>query len=161
MMHESDLSMRPAWSQSVTDALVNAQQWIRQHRAETAQLLSHSDEHRYTPHDADVLRQVLLPTPAMQASWQKDGAIRHDAWHQQRIDFQPWPYASYFASLTDQLKQTVMEGNSDFLARLNGQQVAADLVASDFVRQSIVRAGGMTAFGLPDGAFDREETIAP
>ncbi|HCT8923046.1 TPA: ABC transporter substrate-binding protein, partial [Klebsiella variicola] len=48
-----------------------------------------------------------------------------------------------------------------FLARLNGQQVAADLVASDFVRQSIVRAGGMTAFGLPDGAFDREETIAP
>lgn len=57
MMHESDLSMRPAWSQSVTDALVNAQQWIRQHRAETAQLLSHSDEHRYTPHDADVLRQ--------------------------------------------------------------------------------------------------------
>lgn len=161
MMHESDLSMRPAWSQSVTDALVKAQQWIRQHRAETAQLLSHSDEHRYTPHDADVLRQVLLPTPAMQASWQKDGAIRHDAWHQKRIDFQPWPYASYFASLTDQLKQTVMEGNSDFLARLNGQQVAADLVASDFVRQSIVRAGGMTAFGLPDGAFDREETIAP
>ena len=43
MMHESDLSMRPAWSQSVTDALVKAQQWIRQHRAETAQLLSHSD----------------------------------------------------------------------------------------------------------------------
>ncbi|TCW17646.1 NitT/TauT family transport system substrate-binding protein [Raoultella sp. BIGb0138] len=161
MMHESDLTTRPAWSQSVTDALVNAQLWIRQHRAETAQLLGRGDEHHYTPHDAEVLRQVLLPTPAMQAGWQKDGAIRHEDWHQQRIDFQPWPYGSYFASLTEQLKLTVMEGNRDFLEQLDAQQVAAELVEPEFVRQSIARAGGMTAFGLADQAFDRKETIAP
>lgn len=161
MMHESDLTTRPAWSQSVIDALVNAQLWIRQHRAETAQLLSRSNEHHYTPHDAEVLHQVLLPTPKMQALWQKDGAMRHQDWHQQRIDFQPWPYGSYFTALTDQLKQTVMEGNRDFLEQLDAKQVAAELVESSFIHQSIARAGGMTAFGLPDQAFDRKETIAP
>lgn len=161
MMHEQDLATRPVWSQGVTDAIANAQLWIRQNREDAVKLLSRNNENHYTPHDEAVLRQVLLPTPEMTVDWEKDGAIRHQDWKQSRIDFQPWPYSSYFASLIDQLKQTVMEGDNHFLSNLDAQQVVSQLVDSRFIRQSIIRAGGMEAFGLPEQAFDRMEVISP
>ena len=39
-MHEHDLNNRPEWSQKVVNAIVKAQQWTRDHRAEAAALLS-------------------------------------------------------------------------------------------------------------------------
>ncbi|WP_416414246.1 ABC transporter substrate-binding protein [Pantoea sp. App145] len=159
MMHENDLTQRPAWSQGVTDAIVNAQKWIRENREQSAQMLSRQDAHHYTPHDNGVLRQVMLPTEALQKSWIESGAIRHPDWHQKRIDFQPWPYPSYFASLTEQLKLTTIEGDNTFIKQLDPQQVAKDLVEEKFVRESIIRAGGMKAFDLPEHTYSREEVI--
>ncbi|PWG67951.1 ABC transporter substrate-binding protein, partial [Enterobacter mori] len=39
-MHEHDLNNRPEWSQKVVNAIVKAQHWTRDHRAEAAALLS-------------------------------------------------------------------------------------------------------------------------
>lgn len=161
LMHESDLTQRAAWSQGVVNAIVNAQQWIRQNRQETAGILSRSDSHQYTPHDRDVLAQVLAPTAEKYSLWQADGAMSHPSWHQQRIDFQPYPYPSYFATLVEQLKTTVMEGDASFLKNLDPQQASAELVDDQFVRHSIAQVGGMAAFGLPENSFTRQEIIAP
>lgn len=160
-MHENDLTRRPAWSQNVVNAIVEAQKWIRHNRAETASLLSRSDERRYTPHERDVLQQVLDPSADSLARWRADGAISHPAWHQQRIDFQPYPYEDYFLKLIEQLKNTVMEGSADFLTGLDPQAATAQLVDDRFVRKSIALAGGQREFGLTDGVFARKEVIAP
>ena len=62
-MHERDLAERPAWSQKVVDAIVQAQVWTRAHPQEAAQLLSRSGANHYTPHAAGILQ-----SPAVQNS---------------------------------------------------------------------------------------------
>src|SRR5690606_25563218 len=57
-MQERDLQERPEWSQKVVNAMVKAQLWTRDNRAETAQLLSKDDANRYTPHSTEVLQRV-------------------------------------------------------------------------------------------------------
>lgn len=49
-MHEHDLNNRPEWSQKVVNAIVKAQLWTRDHRAEAAALLSKAGPNKYTPH---------------------------------------------------------------------------------------------------------------
>ena len=161
MMHESDLNGRPEWSQQVTDAIVDAQHWIRSNRSQTATLLSRDGPNHYTPHTAEVLTQVLQPSASMEAGWIADHAIRHPDWHQSRIDFQPWPYAGYFTQLAELLKHTVIEGDHGFLQDLQPQNVSAELTDNRYVLNSIRKAGGMSAFGLADENLQRTEVISP
>ena len=157
-MHERDLSERPAWSQKVVDAVVKAQLWTRTHPQEAAQLLSKSGKNHYTPHSEEILSSVLAPSAADQGRYLGDRAIVHADWHAKRIDFQPYPYPNYTEELVKRLKATQVEGNGQFLGKLDPAFVARDLVDDRFVRNSIAAVGGMTAFGLPEG-FDRTETI--
>jgi NitT/TauT family transport system substrate-binding protein len=60
-MHEHDLNNRPEWSQKVVNAIVKAQHWTRDHRAEAAALLSKAGPNKYTPHEPAVLTKVLAP----------------------------------------------------------------------------------------------------
>ena len=161
MMHESDLNNRPEWSQQVTDAIVDAQHWIRSNRSQTATLLSRDGPNHYTPHTAEVLNQVLQPSAGMESGWIADHAIHHPDWHQSRIDFQPWPYAGYFTRLAELLKQTVIEGDHSFLQDLQPQNVSAELTDNRYVLNSIRKAGGMSAFGLADDNYQRTEVISP
>ena len=158
VMHQADLDNRPQWSQKVTDAIVRAQLWSRTHRDELAQLLSKDGPDRYTPHTKQVLSRVLAPTASDEGRYLADGAIRHADWHQERIDFQPYPYASYTEELVRRLKLTQVEGNAAFLAALDPAATARDLVDDRFVRKSIAASGGLQAFGQPEG-FERKETI--
>jgi NitT/TauT family transport system substrate-binding protein len=157
-MHESDLEKRPAWSQKVVDALVGAQLWARAHPAETARLLSKSGTHHYTPHTEQALSQVLVPSAQRDGAYLAAGAIRHPAWRERRIDFQPYPFPSYTEELVRRLQHTVIDGNSQFLAKLDPAQVARELVDPRFVTRSLDAVGGLPAFGLPAG-FSRTETI--
>jgi NitT/TauT family transport system substrate-binding protein len=157
-MHERDLTGRPAWSQKVVDSVVKAQAWTRAHPQEAAQLLSKSGNNHYTPHTAEVLTSVLAPPASEQGRYLADRAIVHADWHTKRIDFQPYPYPAYTEELVKRLKATQVEGNAQFLHQLDPAFVARDLVDDRFVRKSIDAAGGMQAFGLPDG-FARTETI--
>lgn len=157
-MHEQDLNGRPAWSQKVVDAIVKAQVWTREHPRDAAQLLSKSGANHYTPHAAGVLADVLAPSPADEGRYLADRAILHAGWREKRIDFQPYPYASYTEELVRRLKVTRVEGNAPFLDALDPAFVARDLVDDRFVKQSIAAVGGMPVFGEPD-TYARKETI--
>ena len=158
-MHEDDLAYRPDWSQRVINAIVKAQIYARDHRAETAALLSREDPHRYTPQPRAVLDKVLVPSLEARALYQRDGAIRHPDWLEPRIDFQPYPYPSYTAELVRRLKDTQVDADTRFLAALDPSEAARDLVDDRFVKTAIARAGGLAAFGLPEG-YERTEVVA-
>ncbi|MDH4400820.1 MAG: ABC transporter substrate-binding protein [Burkholderiaceae bacterium] len=157
-MHERDLEQRPEWSQKVVDAIVRAQLWIRDHRAETAQLLSKEGANRYTPHALPVLSKVLAPTASDRESYLSSKAIRHADWQDKRIDFQPYPYPSYTEELVARLQNTVIEADRSFLSKLDGKTAAAQLVDDRFVKRAIEAAGGMTKFGQGPG-YVRQEVI--
>ncbi|HEX8604798.1 MAG TPA: ABC transporter substrate-binding protein [Pseudoduganella sp.] len=154
---ERDLAEKPEWSQRVTNAIVNAQLWSRSNQVETAKLLSSSGPNRYTPHQLQPLTKVLAVTDY--SDYQKRGIIAHPQWQQRRIDFQPFPFASYTEEMVRALVQTKVEGDNKFLAGLDPKFVARDLVDDRFVRKSIAAAGGPAAFGLPANLL-RTETVA-
>ena len=155
-MHEHDLDNRPEWSQKVVNAIVKAQLWTRDHRAEAAQLLSKDGANRYTPHAPQVLNRVLAPAAADREAYLASGAIQHSHWDEQRIDFQPYPFPSYTEELVKRLKDTLIEGDKGFLAGLDPAHTAKDLVDDRFVRNAIASVGGLKAFGLAD-SFERSE----
>lgn len=158
-MHEQDLNNRPEWSQKVVNAIVKAQLWTRENRAEAAKLLSKDGANRYTPHAPEVLGKVLAPAAGERDGYVKSGAIRHAAWDEQRIDFQPYPFPSYTEELVSRLKDTLIQGDKSFLAGLDPKATAADLVDDRFVRAALAGVGGLEAFGL-GGGFERTEEIA-
>src|SRR5699024_757708 len=142
----------------VVNAMVRAQLWTRDNRAETAQLLSSENPHNYTPHTPEILGRVLTPTEADHADYIASGAIRHPEWLSKRIDFQPYPFPSYTEELVRQLKETKVEGERAFLDTLDPAFAAGDLVDDSFVRRAVAELGGLPAFGLPD-SWTREEVL--
>lgn len=155
---ERDLAERPEWAQRVTSALVKAQLWTRNNRLETATLLSGAGEHRYTPHPPRTLAKVLAATDY--ASYEACGVVHNKGWQQRRIDFQPYPYASYTEQLVRAVQQTRVEGDTSFLARLDPKFVARDLVDERFVRKALAAVGGPQAFGQPADLSRRETIVA-
>src|SRR5690606_28506520 len=139
-LSERDVADKPEWTQRVTNALVQAQAWVRDHRAQTAQLMSNSGSGKYTPHTQKTLEKVLVASDF--DSYEKSGVIRHVDWNQRRIDFQPYPYPSYTERLVQAMKGTKVEGNDAFLQQLDPAFVARDLVDDCFVRAAIDEAGG-------------------
>lgn len=158
-MHEQDLTGRPEWSQKVVNAMVKAQLWTRANRAETAQLLSSASKEKYTPHSVEILNRVLKPDEGDMEEYVASGAIKHPEWRRKRIDFQPYPFASYTEELVKLLKETHVEGDRAFLDALDPAFAARDLVDDSFVKKAIAEVGGLQAFGL-EGAFARTEVIA-
>lgn len=159
LVHERNLDERADWSQKVVNALVKAQIWTRANRAETAKLLSKDGANKYTPHAVEVLTKVLSPEKADVAGYVASGAILHEDWQEQRIDFQPYPYPSYTEELVGLLKKTLVEGDKGFLEALDPAFAAKDLVNDSFVKKAIAANGGLAAFGLPE-QFERKEVIA-
>ncbi|MBD2291809.1 ABC transporter substrate-binding protein [Microcystis wesenbergii FACHB-1317] len=154
-VHEEDIRQRKQWTQRVVNALVKAQLWSRSNRSEVARILS-KDGGKYTPHPLPVLQRAL--TYYDRNFYKKDGAIQNPAWQVNRIDFQPYPFPSYTEELVRLLKTTQVEGNTDFLQKLQPRQVARDLVDDSFVRNALQQVGGPKAFGLPNN-LSRIETI--
>ncbi|WEF24371.1 ABC transporter substrate-binding protein [Paracoccus sp. S3-43] len=157
-MQEQDLVQRPEWSQKVVDAMVKAQLWTRDNRAETAQLLSSANPQKYTPHSPEILARVLTPSDADTQGYVASGAIRHPDWKDKRIDFQPYPFPSYTEELVRMLKDTEVAGERGFLDDLDPAFAATDLVDDSFVRKALERVGGLPAFGLPEG-WTRSEVV--
>jgi len=154
---ERDLSERPEWAQRVTNAVVQAQLWTRSNQLDTAKLLSNGDPHRYTPHALQVLSKVL--TVSDFAGYEQRGIVVHKDWQQRRIDFQPFPFASYTEELVRAMRRTRLDGNVDFLQKLDPAFVARDLIDDRFVRKAIAASGGPAAFGLPANLL-RTELVA-
>ena len=160
LMHEHDLQKRPQWVQKVVNALVKAQAWTLDHRAETAALMAKGGRNQYTPHSEEALLRVLHPAKPQWDSYAKSGVLRHPQWMQQRIDFQPFPFPSYTEELVRMLKKTYVAGNNSFLDALEPAKVAAELVEPRFVRQAIEQQKAQALFRLPADFTRREEISA-
>lgn len=155
LMHEDDIKRRPEWTQRVVNAVVSSQRWMQGNRPEVASILSQEGGHNYTPHSRAVLLRALT---AYDKTYVAEKAILNPQWKNQRIDFQPFPFASYTRELVRLLKKTQVEGDNAFLRTLSADLVARDLVAEQFVRRAIALNGGAKGFNLPAN-FRRDERI--
>ncbi len=144
-MHEDDIANRPQWTQKVVNAIVKSQHWSKDNRPELAHILS-LDGGKYMPYPVSVLERVLNSHD--RAYYTQQGAIVHPEWRSRRIDFQPYPFPSYTRSLTQELKQTFIQDEIDFLAQLFPERVTVDLVDDSFVKNALTKVGGPQAFGL-------------
>jgi NitT/TauT family transport system substrate-binding protein len=154
---ERDTVDKPEWAQRVTHALVRAQLWARENRAEAATLLSKDGGRGYTPHSVQVVSKVLVADDF--GGYAQRGIVRHADWAQKRIDFQPFPFPSYTEALVRALKETRVQGDAKFLEALDPAFAARDLVDDRFVRKAIDAVGGPGVFGLP-ADYARQEIIA-
>jgi NitT/TauT family transport system substrate-binding protein len=155
LVHEEDVKRRPEWTQRVVNAIVTSQRWMQDNRPEVAAILSQEGGRNYTPHSKAVLMRALTAygKPYIEAR-----AIQNPQWKNKRIDFQPYPFASYTQELVRLLKRTQVEGDNTFLRNLSPDLVARDLVTDRFVRKAIALNGGVKAFNLPAN-FRRSELI--
>lgn len=157
-VHESLTERNPAFVQKVVNAIVDAQLWANGHKTEVARLLS-----------ADGANLIPLPAPVVAKAmtdygdtYRLGGAIRHPDWPGGRIDFQPYPYPSATRLIVAALKRTMVAGDTGFLANLDPDHVARDLVDERFVRAALADRPAWRSLpgvaGLED-PFVREETV--
>lgn len=154
-MHEDDITQRPAWTQAVVNSIVKAQQWAKANRPELAYMLS-KDGGQYMPYELPVLERVM--TYYDNDYYYQKGAIINPGWRSRRIDFQPYPFASYTSELVSALQETLIGDHSSFLAQLVPEEVAQDLVDDSFVKAALQHVGGPQAFGLSLD-LSRQESI--
>ena len=154
VMHEDDVRDRPDYAQAVVSAVAGAQLWAADNRSEAARLLS-ADGENYLPQPLPAIERAL--THYDHGEYVGAGAIEHPEWETERIGFQPFPFPSYTAELVRLLKETAVEGETDFLDGLDPAAAHQELVDETFVRQAITELGGPGAFGLADGLSRTEQ----
>lgn len=155
VMHQSDVEEKPNWAQAVVSSVAEAQVYIRENRAEAAQLLS-ADGEGYLPQPLAAIERAL--THYDLDEYTASGAITHPDWDTDRIDFQPFPFQSYTEELVRQMKETVVEGDRSFLDSLDPTEAHEELIADQFARAAIEELGGPSTFGLPE-SLTRDERI--
>jgi len=155
VMHQSDVEEKPNWAQAVVSSVAQAQVYIRENRAEAAQLLS-TDGEGYLPQPLPAIERAL--THYDLDEYTASGAITHPDWETERIDFQPFPFQSYTEELVRQMKETVVEGDRTFLDTLDPTEAHEQLIADQFARQAIDDLGGPSKFDLSE-SLTRDERI--
>jgi NitT/TauT family transport system substrate-binding protein len=143
------IDRRPQAVQVVTDAVAGAQQWIGANRAGAAGLLS---VNRYLPQPLPAITKALTYHASDYAA-----TLRNPSWHGEQIGFSPYPFPSYTPALVNAMRETVVDGDTGFLAGLDPPAVHADLVDDRFVLRSMASLGGPQAFGLPTSLTRIEE----
>ena len=154
VVSESVLADRGAAGQALVDALAAAQLTITDDRPAAAQLLSDGG---YLPQPVPAIERAL--THYATDEYLASGAIQHDEWGSERIGFQPYAFPSYTESLVASLRETVLDGDTSFLADVDGASAHGELVADGLAERAIEANGGLERFGLT--SLDRVETIAP
>ncbi|MAE92935.1 MAG: ABC transporter substrate-binding protein [Pelagibaca sp.] len=157
-MNEQQVNANPEWTQKVMNAIVKAQIYAQQNKKEVARMMSRDGE-RYLPMKANVVERAM--TLYDEASYATPDAIQHPEWGSGRIDFQPWPYPSATKLIVNELKQTLVGGDTTFLQPLDPDFVADDLVDYRFVKAAMEKhSGWQEAPGFnANNPFDREEVI--
>ncbi len=161
VMKENYIKEKPVFVQKVMNSIVRAQGWIINNREKTAWLLSKENK-GYLPVSEKVLRRVF-----MGYELNKYGnnniplAIKHPKWHMNRIDFQPYPYSSATRFIFNEMKETLIDGNNDYLKKYNEDFILNDLVEKKFVTDAIKNLGGINLFPVIDmnSPWEREEVI--
>ncbi len=120
--------------QKAMNAIVRAQVWLTSNPKEAAYLLSRDGE-GYFPVSKKVLNKVFLDP--------MESNLKHPEWDVQRIGFQPYPFPSATVFIISQMKETVVEGNIDFLDKINPLAATQELVDDSFVLKAIEEIDGI------------------
>lgn len=161
VMHEADVDdpARSAWTQAVTDSVIEAQIWISENRQEAARRLSR-DGSNYLPFPFKVVdRAMNFYDPAY---YKNPKAIKHVDWQQSRINMQGWPYPSATRYVADQLRQIVLTGDRSFMDDLTTDFIVRDLVNYDYVKKSLEKNAKWRAdLSVPQSGnpYEREEVF--
>ena len=158
-MHEQEATVRPEWTQKVMNAIVRAEIYASNNKAEVAEMLSR-DGKAYLPMPANVVTRAM--TFYDPKDYGPSGAIAHPEWNLSRIDFQPWPYPSATKLIVTAMNDTVVSGDKTFLQGLDPEFVAEDLVDYTHVRAAIDKYPEWINSPSVDPAspFEREEIVA-
>ena len=158
-MNENKVKANPVWTQKVMNAIVKAQVYSQQNKAEVAALLSRDGE-GYLPMKANVVERAM--TLYDETSYAEPEAIKNAEWESGRIDFQPWPFPSATKLIVNELKNTLVGGDTTFLSDLDPDFVVDDLVDYEFVKIAMEKhVGWKDAPGFNAASpFDREEIIS-
>jgi len=150
--NENVIRQNRVMMQKAMNAIVRAQAWCQKNPKETAHLLSRDGE-GYLPVPETVLARVFAPLPKTE--------IVHPQWDVTRIGFQPFPFPSATRFIVEQMKQTRVEGNTDFLASLDAGLATRELVDDTFVRKAMDEMGGIHNFCdcNIETPFSREEIV--
>ena len=155
VVREDLITEQPEVAQRVADAIVAAQRQILDDRAGAAERLSAGG---YLPQPPAAIARVLVEHADQHAEYAASGAVQHANWAQPRIGFQPYAYPSYTARLVEELRQTTVDADTAWLARLDPTAVHADLVSTAINLRAVEAAGGLAAF---DARPSRTEVILP
>ena len=136
-MHETMVAKNPVWTQKVLNALVRAEHYAAANRAEVAKLISRDGE-GFLPMPAKAVERAMT-LYAQNPAYLQDDAIRHPGWHDGRIDFRPFPYASALRLIVEWMKTTKVAGDTGFLGKLDPDFVQRDLVDDRFVRRALAK----------------------
>ncbi|MCV6627443.1 MAG: ABC transporter substrate-binding protein [Cellvibrionaceae bacterium] len=157
-MNEQQVNAKPEWAQKVMNAIVKAQIYAQQNKKEVARMMSR-DGQRYLPMKAKVVERAM--TLYDEDAYASPDAIQHPQWGSGRIDFQPWPYPSATKLIVNELKQTLVGGDTSFLKQLDADFVANDLVDYRFVKAAMeANPGWQDVPGFnAEKPFEREEVV--
>lgn len=135
-MNEQITTVKPEWTQKVMNAVVRASIYASQNKEETAELLS-KDGEGYLPAPAPVVKRAMT-LYADNSEYIETGAIVNESEYRNgRIDFQPWPYPSATKLIVQEMNETVVSGDTTFLAGLDPDFVVNDLVDYAFVKAAL------------------------
>ncbi len=132
--NENLIKQESATVQKAVNAIVKAQLWLTSNPEEAAHLLSRDGE-GYLPVSKKVLGRVF--------SKPLKSSLIHPEWDIKRIGFQPYPFPSATEFIIRQMKETVVEGNIDFLKGLNPYAATEELVDDSFVLKAIEETDGI------------------
>jgi NitT/TauT family transport system substrate-binding protein len=123
--------------QKAINAIVRAQIWCTSNPSETAYLLSRDGE-GYLPFPKSILSKVF-ENP-------KKNQLVHPGWNIARIGFQPFPFPSATRFIIDRMRQTLVEGDTLFIKKLDTHKAADNLVDDTFVMKTLDEMGGISRF---------------
>ncbi len=149
LVHEDLIERDPVAVQALTDSVVSAQLQIGADRPAAAAMLSAG----YLPQPLPAITKALTYPD-------REAGTVHPQWQPQRIGYQPFPFPTFTAALIEAMHDTVVDGDTRFLSRLDPATVHDDLVDDRFVRTSLTRVDGTDAFGLP-ADLTRTEEVDP
>lgn len=158
-MNENHVSKNPEWTQKVMNAIVNAQIYAQENKAEVAKMMAKEGK-GYLPMKAKVVERAM--TFYDTESYSSPHAIQNPSWESGRIDFQPWPYPSATKLIVNELKNTLVGGDTTFLNKLDPEFVAQDLVDYNYVKVAMQKYDGwknVPGFDA-ENPFSREEIVS-
>jgi len=158
-MNENTVKAKPEWTQKVMNAIVRAEVYAQENKAEVAKMMSR-DGKGYLPMPGKAVVRAM--TYYDEANYEHPHAIRNKAeFGNGRIDFSPFPYPSATEMIVTAMNDTLVGGEKTFLDNLDPKFVAKDLVDYNHVKAAMAKYKGWEkAPGVdPSNPYVREEVI--